>query len=80
MSGASEQANGRANGPVLQSVFLAVLDHSENENTYILCPISRLHRIGGKLKLELYDAVVGAKVAHGRVTHRQMVLSRRHLG
>ena len=28
MSDASEQANGRASGPVLQSVFLAVLDHS----------------------------------------------------
>ena len=29
MSGASERANGRASGPVLQSVFLAVIDHSE---------------------------------------------------
>ena len=29
MSGGSERANGRASGPVLQSVFLAVLDHSE---------------------------------------------------
>ena len=29
MSGASEQANGRASGPVLQSVFLAVFDHSD---------------------------------------------------
>ena len=28
MSGASKRANGRASGPVLQSVFLAVLDHS----------------------------------------------------
>ena len=28
VSGASEGANGRAIGPVLQSVFLAVLDHS----------------------------------------------------
>ena len=28
MSGASEQANGRASGPVLLSVFLAVFDHS----------------------------------------------------
>ena len=28
MSGASERANGRASGPVLQSVFLAVIDHS----------------------------------------------------
>ena len=28
MSGASERANGRASGPVLQSVFLAVFDHS----------------------------------------------------
>ena len=27
-SGASKRANGRASGPVLQSVFLAVLDHS----------------------------------------------------
>ena len=27
MSGASERANGRASGPVLQSVFLAVIDH-----------------------------------------------------
>ena len=30
MSSASERANGRASGPVLQSVFLAVLDHSEH--------------------------------------------------
>ena len=29
MSGASERANGRASGPVPQSVFLAVLDHSD---------------------------------------------------
>ena len=29
MSGASERANGRASGPVLQSVLLAVIDHSE---------------------------------------------------
>ena len=29
MSGASERANGRASGPVLQSVFLAVFDHSD---------------------------------------------------
>ena len=28
MSGASERANGRASGPVLQSVFLVVLAHS----------------------------------------------------
>ena len=28
MSGASDRANGRASGPILQSVFLAVLDHS----------------------------------------------------
>ena len=28
VSGASERANGRASGPVLQSVFLAVFDHS----------------------------------------------------
>ena len=28
VSSASEQANGRASGPVLQSVFLAVIDHS----------------------------------------------------
>ena len=28
VSGASKRANGRASGPVLQSVFLAVIDHS----------------------------------------------------
>ena len=28
VSGASERGNGRASGPVLQSVFLAVIDHS----------------------------------------------------
>ena len=28
MSGASERANGRASGPVFQSVFLAVINHS----------------------------------------------------
>ena len=32
MSGASERANGRANGPVLQSVFLVVIDHSATED------------------------------------------------
>ena len=32
MSGGSEQVNGRENGPVLQSVFLAVIDHSEGYN------------------------------------------------
>ena len=31
MSGASEQGNRRASGPVLQSVFLAVMDHSAAE-------------------------------------------------
>ena len=30
-SGASERANGRASGPVLQSVFLAVIDQSGGE-------------------------------------------------
>ena len=29
VSGASERANERASGPVLRSVFLAVIDHSE---------------------------------------------------
>ena len=29
MSSASERANGRASGPLLHSVFLAVIDHSE---------------------------------------------------
>ena len=33
MSGASKQANGQASGPVLQSVFLAVLDHSASLQT-----------------------------------------------
>ena len=28
VSSASERANGRASGPVIQSVFLAVFDHS----------------------------------------------------
>ena len=28
---ASERANGRASGPVLQSVFLAVIDHSADQ-------------------------------------------------
>ena len=36
VSGASERANGRASGPVLQSVFLAVLDHSVVESWYAL--------------------------------------------
>ena len=31
VSGASERANGRASGPVLQSVFLAVFDHSAGD-------------------------------------------------
>ena len=29
MSGVSERANGRVSGPVLQSLFLAVINHSE---------------------------------------------------
>ena len=29
VTGASERANGRASDPVVQSVFLAVIDHSE---------------------------------------------------
>ena len=29
MSGASEQANGRASGPVLTSVFFFIFDHSD---------------------------------------------------
>ena len=33
MSGASEQANGRASGPVLQSVFLVILAHGEMART-----------------------------------------------
>ena len=33
MSGATEQTNGRASGPVLQSVFLVVLDHSAQKET-----------------------------------------------
>ena len=32
MSGASERANGGASGPVLQSVLLAVFDHSVDVN------------------------------------------------
>ena len=35
MSGASERANGRASGPVLQSVFLAVIDHSEMKELHL---------------------------------------------
>ena len=35
VSGASEQANGRASGPVLQSVFLAVLDQSAVHNKLV---------------------------------------------
>ena len=31
VSGASERVNGQVSGPVLQSVFLAVIDHSEGE-------------------------------------------------
>ena len=33
VSGASEQANGRASGPVLQSGFLVVLDYKALEET-----------------------------------------------
>ena len=40
MSGASERANGRASGPVLQSVFLAVFDHSDLEHPAKLIPES----------------------------------------
>ena len=36
MSGASERGNGRASGPVLQSVFLAAIDHSEREKSVFL--------------------------------------------
>ena len=37
VSGARERANGRASGPVLQSVFLAVIDHSVLEETSTKC-------------------------------------------
>ena len=37
VSGASEWANGRASGPVLQSVFLAVFDHSAQFSVTRLC-------------------------------------------
>ena len=31
MSGVSERANGRASGPILQSVFLVILAHSATD-------------------------------------------------
>ena len=34
----SERANGRASGPVLQSVFLAVLDHSVERVPHVKKP------------------------------------------
>ena len=44
VSGASKPANGRASGPVLQSVFLIILDHSAVDATdrpgrhgFVLC-------------------------------------------
>ena len=45
MSGASERANGRASGPVLQSVFLAVFDHSALTGpfAYLLALLIHLH-------------------------------------
>ena len=39
MSGASERANGRASGPVLQSVFLAVIDHSALSLSVLSLPL-----------------------------------------
>ena len=39
MSGASERANGGASGPVLQSVFLAVFDHSGREKSHSHPPV-----------------------------------------
>jgi len=36
VSGASERANGGASGPVLQSVFLAVFDHSASDENVSL--------------------------------------------
>ena len=55
MSGASERANGRASGPVLQSLFLTVIDHSVLENSrthlktrlltpcHLICQIIEMH-------------------------------------
>jgi len=39
VSGASERANGRASGSVLQSVFLAVFDHSVSPTLSLSPPL-----------------------------------------
>merc|ERR1712126_594388 len=41
VSGASERANGRVSGPVLPSVFLAVIDHSAVTDLHSLITSSR---------------------------------------
>ena len=61
MSGASERANGRASGPVLQSVFLAVLDHSVVVATNIM-------RLAMFLALVVFvekRALLGISARHG---------------
>ena len=61
MSGASEQANGRASGPVLQSVFLAVIDHSAwwNRGCGWFRPGSGIFLNGIEIEDVLKEGVVG---------------------
>ena len=51
VSGASKRANGRASGPVLQTVFLAVINHSAPP------PLTFLQRDRRLISQKLYDLV-----------------------
>ena len=59
MSGASERANGRVSGPLLQSVFFAVIDHSAVKVLLITLVIEdravQLSKVGRKVYLGLFD-------------------------
>ena len=59
VSGASEGANGRASGPVLQSLFLAVLDHSTALSDATLLVRNQINGIGEKryLSANFFDRI-----------------------
>ena len=50
VSGASERANGRASGPILQSVFLVILAHSETRFIHV-ATLSALSVMGSSLNV-----------------------------
>ena len=62
VSGASERANGRASGPVLQSVFMAVIDHSDGRKVEVVTTMSEGSGLGGEVTVR--KSAVGLRVSH----------------